>query len=102
MNSRSAESSWASSTKTRNGPACSMLTAPRYWSAVLLGRGKHAADVPVRMVVGEQRAPVRARSAGCAQVARGRVDRVDGVVRVGLAVAARVHPPLLPRRRHEL
>ena len=37
-----------------------------------------------------------------AQVAGGRVDRVDRVVRVGVAVARGVDAPALPRRGHEL
>src|SRR6478752_9726902 len=46
---------------------------------VLLGRCQNLLDVPVGVVVGEQRLVVGLRRAGRAQVAGGRVDRVDRV-----------------------
>ena len=63
---------------------------------------EHVGDVPVGVVVGEDRAAQVGLGAGRLQVLRGGEDRVDRVVRVALAVAVRVGPVHLPRRGHEL
>ena len=62
----------------------------------------HGVDVPVGVVVGEDRAAQVVVGAGGLQVAGRGEDRVDGVVRVLLAVAVRVGPVCAPRRRDEL
>ena len=59
-------------------------------------------DVPVGVVVGEDRAVEVLVGPGGAQVARGREDRVDRVERVLLAVAVGVDAVHVPRRGHEL
>ena len=67
-----------------------------------LGAHEHGVHVPGRVVVGEDRAPDVVIAARRLQVARGREDRVHGVVRVLEAVAVGVHAVLLPGGRHEL
>ena len=59
-------------------------------------------DVPVGVVVGEDRAADVLVGAGGLQVARGGEDRVDRVVRVLAAVVVGVDAVALPRRGHEL
>ena len=59
-------------------------------------------DVPVGVVVGEDRLAHVLRRAGGLEVARGGEDRVDRVVRVLLLVVVRVDAVLAPGGRHEL
>ncbi len=63
---------------------------------------EHGVDVPVGVVVGEDRAADVGLGAGSAQVAGGGEDRVDRVVRVLEAVAVGVDAVLLPGGGHEL
>jgi hypothetical protein len=63
---------------------------------------EHGLDVPVGVVVGEDRAVEVLVGAGRAQVAGGGEDRVDRVERVLLAVAVGVDPVHVPRGGHEL
>ena len=63
---------------------------------------EHRLDVPVGVVVGEDRLAQVLVGAGGAQVARGGEDRVDRVERVLAPVAVGVGAVLLPGRRHEL
>ena len=60
------------------------------------GVGEHLADVPVGVVVGEDRAVGVGRHAGGAEVAGGGVDRVFGVEGIGDAVAVGVDPVAVP------
>ena len=53
------------------------------------GQPQHVVDVPLRVVVGEDRAGDVGAALGRREVARGRVDAVVGVPRVGDAVAVR-------------
>ena len=83
----------------------SRLDAPAFDAdvpGVAGGVGEHLGDVPVGVVVGEDRAVGVGRHAGGVQVARRGEDRVFGVVRVGLAVAVGVDPVGRPGRGHEL
>ena len=66
------------------------------------GAHEDRVDVPVGVVVGEDRAADVGVGARGAQVARGREDRVDRVVGVLEAVAVGVDAVLLPGRGHEL
>src|SRR3954467_11672706 len=66
------------------------------------GAHEHRVDVPVGVVVGEDRAPHVLVGAGGAQIARGGEDGVDRVERVLEAVAVGVDAVLLPGGRHEL
>ena len=66
------------------------------------GAQEHGVDVPVGVVVGEDRLADVLLAAGGAQVARGREDRVDRVERVLLAVLVGVDAVHLPGGRHEL
>ena len=66
------------------------------------GVGEDLADVPVGVVVGEDRAVGVGRHAGGAEVVGGGEDRVFGVVGIGDAVAVGVDPVGVPGRRHEL
>ena len=63
---------------------------------------QHGVDVPVRVVVGEDRAAQVVLRAGGVQVARGGEDGVDRVEGVLQAVAVGVHAELLPGGGHEL
>jgi hypothetical protein len=63
---------------------------------------EHGVDVPVGVVVGEDRLAQIGLGAGGAQVARGGEDRVDRVVGILLAVLVGVDAVGLPGRRHEL
>ena len=63
---------------------------------------EHVGDVPVGVVVGEDRAAQIGLCTGRLQVARGGEDRVNRVVRVAVAVAVGVGPVRLPCGRHEL
>ncbi len=67
-----------------------------------LGAQQHGVDVPVRVVVGEDRAADVGVGARGLQVPRGGEDRVDRVVRVLDAVAVGVDPVRAPARWHEL
>ena len=69
---------------------------------VAAGVGEDLADVPVGVVVGEDRAVGVGGHAGGAEVAGGGEDRVFGVVRVGDPVAVGVDPVVVPGRGHEL
>src|SRR5439155_15435709 len=69
---------------------------------VQTGEVEHLADVPVGVVVREDRAVDVVRRAGRAEVARGGEDRVLGVPRIGDPVAVRVGAPARPRGGHEL
>ena len=69
---------------------------------VAAGVGEHLFDVPVGVVVGEDRAPDVLGHAGGVEVAGGGVDRVFGVVRVRDPVAVGVDPVHRPGFRHEL
>ena len=66
------------------------------------GAHEDRVDVPVGVVVGEDRLAHVGVGAGGLQVPRGREDRVDRVVGVLLAVVVGVDAVLLPRGRHEL
>ena len=59
-------------------------------------------DVPVGMVVGEDRPAQIVRRTGGLEVPRGREDRVDRVVRILLRVAVGIDAVQLPRGRDEL
>ena len=67
-----------------------------------LGAQQHRVDVFLGVVVGEDRRVQVRGGSGCAQVAGGGEDRVDGVVGVGIARVEGVHAVLNPRCRHEL
>ena len=71
-------------------------------AAVGAGVEEHLLHVPVGMVVGEDRLVEVVVAAGQLQVMGGGADRVDGVVRVFLAVAVGVEPELFPARGEEL
>ena len=66
------------------------------------GAEHHRVDVPVGVVVGEDRAPDVVLVAGRVQVAGGGEDRVDRVVGILAAVLVAVGPVHLPGRGHEL
>ncbi len=70
--------------------------------AVLLRVEQDLVDVPVGVVVGEDRAAQVGLAAGGAEIAGGAADRVDGVVGVLAAVAVGVDPVGLPGRGQEL
>ena len=72
------------------------------FAGVAAGVGEHLGDVPVGVVVGEDRAVGVGRHAGGGEVAGGGEDRVFGVVGVGDPVAVGVDPVFLPGRGHEL
>src|SRR5581483_9704674 len=69
---------------------------------VEVGEREHLVDVPVGVVVGEDRAVQVAGGACGSEVARGGEDRVARGPRIGDAVPVRVQPPAHPRRGHEL
>ena len=62
----------------------------------------HEVDVPVLVVVGEERAADVGRGAGGAQVAGRGEDRVDGVVGIAQPVVVGIVAVGLPRGGHEL
>jgi hypothetical protein len=66
------------------------------------GAQEDRVDVPVGVVVGEDRAAQVLVAAGGAQVAGGGEDRIDGVERVLQAVVVGVDAVRLPRGGHEL
>ena len=70
--------------------------------AVLAGVQQHLVDVPVGVVVGEDRGPQVLRAARRLQVARCAADRVPRVVGIPGAVPVGVSPVRLPGRGHEL
>ncbi len=70
--------------------------------AVLAGVQQHLVDVPVGVVVGEDRGPQVLRAARRLQVARCAADRVPRVVGIPGAVPVGVSSVRLPGRGHEL
>ena len=88
--------------KSRSPSATGRLDRQRAGALVGVGLGEDLLDVPVGVVVGEDRPVPVARRAGGAQVAGGGVDRVVGVGRVAPAVAVGVDAVGGPGGGHEL